>query len=738
MIRRLLFLFITSFLFGKIPAQIQFIRHDSIEVYANSQQLLFPWAGGINYAQFSEIDFNQDGIKDLFVFDRAGNKITTYINNGTANQMDYVLAPEYIEQFPELHDWVLLRDFNCDGKMDIFTSYGSLNPGIAVWENTSTGPALQFQAVTLSLESNMTPNSTNQNQFIFISPYDVPAIRDIDGDTDLDILVFDNSGVYIVFHRNMSQENYGTCDSLDYRLESQCWGEITENTLNSTLNLNNPCSDPPVNENIDASVLHSVHNGSCLECLNTDGDSDQDILIGDLANKHISYGRNDSNNTFSHIGGVDVLYPSYNQTTEMNLFVCGYHLDVNNDGKQDILMCPNAANVSENFKSVWYYQNIGANDSVVLSFMQNNFLQDNMIETGQGAYPRFFDYDNDGDEDLFIGNYGYFSDSTLFPAKIALYKNIGNATFPTFSLITDDFAGIHASNINFTSIIPAFGDLDGDGDADLVVGTGTGKLQYYRKDPGPNDNFVLAQSNYMGIDVGNYAAPQLVDVDRDGLLDLLIGEETGVVNYYHNSGTASVPNFVFVSGFWGSVNVQQPTFTTGFSIPYLWDNNGAYVLLVGSERGWLYRYDNIDGNLAGNFTLTDSMYVSTHQGLRIAPWMADLNNDTIPDLIIGNYAGGVSFFKGTTPSSVEDPASITTFNLYPNPAKENVTVVSNLPANELPATISIWSASGQKITETVMSFSSTSLDLTHFSKGVYIIEFRTASGNVAYRKLIRQ
>lgn len=129
-------------------AQIQFVRNDSVPVMVNSQTLLFPWAGGINFAQFSEIDLDQDGTMDLFVFDRTGNKITTYINNGTPNQVDYSVAPQYVSRFPRLHDWAILRDFNCDGKMDIFTAFTGSSPGISVWENISTmATGIQFQLV---------------------------------------------------------------------------------------------------------------------------------------------------------------------------------------------------------------------------------------------------------------------------------------------------------------------------------------------------------------------------------------------------------------------------------------------------------------------------------------------------------------------------------------------------------------------------------------------------------------
>ena len=145
-----------------------------------------------------------------------------------------------------------------------------------------------------------------------------------------------------------------------------------------------------------------------------------------------------------------------------------------------------------------------------------------MIEVGEGCYPVFFDYDNDGDKDLLIGDYGYYQHLGPYQAKIALYKNIGSVTAPSFVLQTRDFANVHANVPSISGMAPTFGDLDGDGDKDMIIGDMSGKLNYFEKQPGPNDNFVLIASFYQGIDVGNYATPQLIDVDRDGKLDLLI------------------------------------------------------------------------------------------------------------------------------------------------------------------------------------------------------------------------
>ena len=112
-------------------AQDAFIQSNTINVTVDGVSLDNPWVGGLNSVQVSEVDLNYDGRLDLILFDRLGERLIPYINNG----LDYVYAPDYIKDFPEITDWMLMVDFNVDGKMDIFCS---TNGGIKVYKNTGS------------------------------------------------------------------------------------------------------------------------------------------------------------------------------------------------------------------------------------------------------------------------------------------------------------------------------------------------------------------------------------------------------------------------------------------------------------------------------------------------------------------------------------------------------------------------------------------------------------------------
>ena len=118
-------------------------RMDSVKIFENSVLLRNPTAGGLNVPEFSAVDLDLDGTLDLFVFDRSGRKLLTFLNHGANGQVDYHFAPEYVSAFPQgITDFALMRDFNCDNKADLF--FGTQD-GIKVYENVSTPGNLSFQ-----------------------------------------------------------------------------------------------------------------------------------------------------------------------------------------------------------------------------------------------------------------------------------------------------------------------------------------------------------------------------------------------------------------------------------------------------------------------------------------------------------------------------------------------------------------------------------------------------------------
>tara|TARA_B100001057_G_C22825140_1_gene941092 strand:- start:1060 stop:2253 length:1194 start_codon:yes stop_codon:yes gene_type:complete len=394
------------------------------------------------------------------------------------------------------------------------------------------------------------------------------------------------------------------------------------------------------------------------------------------------------------------------------------------------MVTTNSENNSSNFTSCWLFNNSGSNTNVDFNFLQNNFIQDEMIDLGSGSYPTFFDHNNDGLLDIVVGNYGYHQSGGNPVSSLALFENTGSLSNPEFTLVDRDWQNISNINLNINLNIPAinlsptFGDLDGDSDQDMILGDANGKLHFFENTGSTPANFVLAEVEYKGLDVGYFASPQLVDLNRDGLLDLIIGEQAGTINYCENSGTLNNATFDTIIEYFGGIDIESNIISSGFSTPKFYDNNGNYELYIGSFTGQTYVFDNIDNNLFGTF---DSLTIlSYNEGGKNMISMQDINNDQKPDLLIGNYSGGLSLFSSD--SSVINNLIITNpqeFESYPNPTSRFLTIENNITGK-----LTITNAVGKIVLVENKKTKKITLDLKNIDSGLYLININNYTSKI--------
>ena len=711
-----LFLLFFIICFTSSFSQMILNRDTSLTITENGIAFSSAFSGGINSGQFSEIDLNLDGTMDLVVFDKSGNKISPFINDNG----NYIYAPKYRGAFPKAHDWMLLADYNCDGKNDIYT-YSS--GGMAIYENTST-TNLSFSLITSLVLSNYGSNNLN----IYISPVDIPAIADIDYDGDLDILTFSILGGFVEYHKNMAMELTGNCDTVAFEFSESCWGLFYEG-LNSYI-LNCPNCQCPQITNPNTANLKQKHAGSTLLAIDIDNDNDMDLVLGDVSYNNLNLLINGGDNQNALMVSVDSVFPQNNSSTiatNMHVYPATYYLDVTNDGVKDLIVTTNSQNNSENFESCWLYENAGQTNIPDFNFAQTNFLQSDMIDLGKSAFPTFYDYNNDSLLDLVVGNYGYHVAYNDPISSLSFFENTGTKDIPKYDLIDRDWQGISNVNLNTNLNIPAlnisptFGDLDGDGDKDMLLGDADGELHYFTNQAG---NFNITAPNYFNIDVGYFSQPQLVDVDRDGLLDIIIGEQDGSINYCPNSGTITNAAFDTIIKNWGGIDVDTNYISAGYSSPKLIDSNGVYQLFVGSYTGTIYQFTNIDGNLSGQFSPVYSTAANLWDGGKCAFAFADINNDNQPEMILGNISGGIAYFSSDT--LLNDTTTIPTntqnnkqanLSIYPNPASSKITVESS----EI-GIIKIKNLLGKTIYKSRKSSYLTEINTSQFANGIYILQ----------------
>lgn len=732
------FLLVFSIIATCSYAQFGFERNTLIEVINSGETQKFPWAGGMDYCQFSAIDLDFDGVEDLFVFDRTCNKVLTFLQKGAPGEMDYEYAPEYEKDFPKgLHDWALLVDYDCDGLKDIFTyAIG----GASVYRNTGSG----VDGNTFELETPLLVSEIyGGDSYMFLSAADIPAIVDIDGDGDKDILGFGVLGTAVEYHKNLSMELYGVCDSLDFETKNICWGRFREDAATNEVTLWDttvyPCravdltDEFPVLDNYEEERTDR-HTGSSILALDMDNSGVLDLVLGDAAYNNMVLLMNSGVevNTNSGMDEQDLEFPSNSIPVDLPIFPAGFHVDLNNDGVRDLIVGANSKVGSENTKSVWRYMNIGEDLEPEFIYQEEDFLQGQMIENGTSSFPVFFDHSGDGLLDLLVSSQGQYDIiSGNQKCKIAYYENIGTVDTPIFEFVTDDYEDLSTLDIGETlAFYPTFGDLDGDGDEDMILGEYVGYCYYLENTGGEgspaifNTFITLNDSEGEAIFQGTYVYPLLKDLDRDGDLDLVIGRRTGKLQYLENTGIGTY-NFTHVTNELGGVDVSGVQFIQGHAIPQFVDLDGEYQLVIGSKRGYIYYYDAIEDNLDGTFHLVDSTLDNIDIGTYSAPAIANLNGDDRFEMVLGNRRGGVVLFESAEANNIGIQAieTVSSFSIYPNPANDNVTInLGNLTASQLKGTqVVVYSLTGGHLT-TINPYTNTLiLDVSKYAKGTYII-----------------
>ena len=705
-----------------------------------------PLIGGLIAPQFVSFDLDGQGAEDLIVFERNGDVLLPFLNFSTPGNPDYRYAPEYTTRFPKLIKFVKFLDFNGDGKKDIF-AFSPMGPASEVYRNTSDGE-ISFELMNFNFGAGNFIQIPAGNGFtnLFISSIDIPAIIDTDNDGDLDILTFETGGSYMYLYQNMVKEQGLPDDTLVYRTVDQCWGNFFESGVDEAISLSDDRDDCSSGL-LDGGSPPVRHAGSTVTAFDGDGDGDLDMLLGDISNNGLVYLENDEQDGDAFIISQDLNFPANSEEANITVFLGSFFIDVDNDGKRDLIVCPNNELGSDNINHIWYYNNVGEDNAPVFELVQKDFLHETTLRMGHSSHPTFLDYNEDGLTDLLVGMNYVFSEGEASSISLFLYENIGSLSEPSYRLVNDDYLGLSSDlNSSYGFLAPAAGDLDNDGDTDIIISDNRSNIFYFENEAGPNQPYEFNGYiyEYQGLKVGSNGKPQIIDLDGDGLSDIVMGEkrdngtpatgEAGGVNFYKNIGSVGNPLFdedetVFPNtDILGRIYTKRNSDISGGSSPYFFYIEGELNVAVGSRSGRVYHYDNITDNVYGEFNLlTDSLPI-LNSGRRTSVALEDLDNDGFHEMIVGNDSGGLMAFNTTFYK--RDPVSTKEIEeapiiIVPNPAQDYIRVVSeNLSSGKF----SILDVEGKTMMQGNSDKLSSSYDISLLPSGVYILRIQTEEG----------
>ena len=196
-------------------------------------------------------------------------------------------------------------------------------------------------------------------------------------------------------------------------------------------------------------------------------------------------------------------------------------------------------------------------------------------------------------------------------------------------------------------------DLDGDGDSDLVIGNDSGSLFYFENSgTSINANFAErtgSDNPFESVSVDNYSTPTFTDLDADGDLDLTVGNSEGDIAYYENTGTVTGPSYTQRTGTANPFdNITMGSWST-LALADL-DGDGDPDLAVGNDGGDIHYYENTGTSANPNFTPRTgetNPLNNINAGSYSIPVFVDLDDDNDSDLVVGNGSGTIFYFENT-------------------------------------------------------------------------------------------
>ena len=733
-------------------------------VQGTTDTLGLAFAGGLNTPQFSPIDLNGDGQNDLYAFDRQTSRSYTFLNaTTTSGGRTWQYAPDYEAFFPkDLSSWVLLRDYDCDGRPDLFTM--ASGGDIRVFRNVAgVGGRPSFVLTTNQLRYTCAGAGSSN---LIIGAYNLPSIQDVNGDGRLDILAFEwSSSTNVELYLNSGP----ACGSLDFALNTGFWGQIQACGCTTYAVPGVSCRPAPVPLPTPGQTAHTPGHSALL--LDVDGNGTLDLLAGrdncDQLATLLNLGASTVSPRFG-AGSAAVTFAA----AAVPVFPSAYSFDANFDGRPDVVVAPNMFENTEDLvglrASVRLFENTAAGAAPVYALAARPFLQGDMLDVSEQAAPAFADFDGDGLLDMLIGNQADLV-AGRYRASLWYYRNVGRAGRPVFRLVTDDYLGLAAREL--ISLRPVFVDLNRDGAPDLIYGAlnpATGEHSFYFRlnaaAAGQPAGFISSpetalQSPGLPSQAGDTAG--FFDVDNDGFVDLLVGTNkldaasptsSGSLRYFHNRGIGPLEaRFELVDADFGRVRATADGSRPLNLAPVVadFDRDGQPDLLTVDGSGDVHLFANVRGQLAAGSTFQGQTNVfrnaQTRQleaarlgaGYQVHPAAAaaDLDGDGRPELFIGTESGGLLGYAGAQAQGLatQNITPALSFGLYPNPA--HAEAMLQLPRA---AQIEVFDLSGHRLRTVALPAGRPLLELRGLPAGLYLVRATAADGSTAIRRLAVQ
>lgn len=274
-------------------------------------------------------------------------------------------------------------------------------------------------------------------------------------------------------------------------------------------------------------------------------------------------------------------------------------------------------------------------------------------------------------------------------------------------------------------------DITNDGVFDLLFGHKNGHLLYFTGTGSGtyHSEGKLTNSDGQEIKLGEYSCPVLTDWDSDGRIDLLLSGDKEAVMFYKNVGTKENPAFTYTSYYPETKQLRPQLQVIDL------DRDGDRDFVMGTMGGNVIFYPNIGSE--GNprfpseptcFTLNgDKIQIPIKSGKQnLFPHVVDWNNDGHWDMILGHPGKTLYVYSGSGSDAITKGTSSSKGNNLLTQKGEMLYVSANKPV-----LLSLFDMRGRLVLEKQCE---QSLSLSTIPKGCYVV--RIVVDNISSERAI--
>ncbi len=553
-----------------------------------------PFTGGFNHPRPQFVDINGSGYPDLFVQEQT-NQLMFFEN---VPDGDGGRTLEWrTDRFQDLlvGEWFRFVDPQDDGVFDLITE--SPFNYIRYFQNTGTAEAPELTLVSDTLRD-------VHGEPIFSDRQNIPNIADIDCDGLPDLFLGRLDGTITRF----KAQGFDVDGVPQFDLVTNRFEDIEIITQFGTL----------------------AHGANSLAFEDYDGDGNIDLFWGDFFEPSLLLIENQGRCGAPDFRTQPQVFPP-NDPVSSSGYNAPALVDWTGNGIKDLFVgvLGGAHDPNSTLDANFLFYEAESTDSYQLK--TETFLR--TINIGSESTAAFGDLTGNGARDLLLAN--RIDPENRQTSTVHFFANEGTASDPSFQ---------YRGPLDLPEVYdyaPTLGDLTGNGELDLVLGTWRGELLVYKNDGLDDDGiprFVKDESHELETPRGNTSIPTLVDLNGNGLLDIVTGASIGRVYLFENEGTAEEPSFALREEAFDNVKLDRRSAPAFFDV----DGSGTLDLILGSEGDGLVLHRNIGSAQAPVWAPADPLPIDAPR--YATPVFVDLFDTGQPALVMGGRGGGLVYF----------------------------------------------------------------------------------------------